>query len=1341
MKVGISFVFASALFFVPFLSHAGQTGGNDPHANCVCDSQDGGSGGAHGMARYSFMSLLAGLHLVDTPLAYTPPVGRPIDITFTYNQRESDQPASFNYSNVGAKWTFNWLSYIQDDPSSPGNRVLRYVAGGGGRTYTGYNSSTKAFTPETDNAAVLVQMSANPIAYELRFTDGSKDVFSQPDGAATYPRRVFLTSRVDVQGNTVSLNYDDQRRLTVVVDAIGQQTTFVYGDARNPLLITAVVDPFGRNTQLAYDSVDRLVSITDAIGMVSSFDYESASSTFVSALTTAYGTTRFAHTQGVGNWSELSIQATDPDGNTERTEYIHAAPGIPFSEAQVPNMPTFNAYINYRNSYYWDKSAYAAACTVVNGVTKCDYSKARIKHFLHLAPNYSLAARVLESVKSPNESRVWYYYPNPSGWAGGTGSFDQPTHIGRVLDDGTTQLTQYSYNAQGNRTLAIDPVGRRTAYDYAANGIDLVRIRHNTATGFDVLSQWTYNSQHLPLTETDAAGQTTTYTYNAAGQVTSITNPLNETTTFSHDAAGYLISIINAAGNSQATLTYDASGRVAKVTDSEGYVLRYGYDALDRVTSIGYPDSTSEAFVYDKLDVVKHVDRLGRATVYTYDAVRNRTSVTDPLNLTVRYGYFQNGQLQSLTDAKGNTTQWTRDIESRITSKIYPDASAWHYAYDGSGRQKSRTDALGQARQLSYAPDDRIENIRYFNSVNPTPNVSFVHDPYYPRPVSMTDGSGSTQYTYVPAGSPGGNQLASETAPGNNTQIAYTYDALGRLERRTVDSAVEAFNYDVLGRIVGNSNPLGSFTYAYAGQTQQHTTQLLAGGLLRTDWGYQDNAHDRRLQSIAHHGAAPDQMYASIAETGIVQRTDSPGLTQSYTYDADDRLNEVMVTASKDCPSTPNNPNAANRGSNGHDCGLHLGQATHAMQPGNTVALGYVNDAANNLVGIGEGAFGFDFIATVNSNNQIETATFIDADQTYRTDANGNVLEDAARTYQWDAENRLMAITEKASGSTSQFGYDGQSRRIKQIETGGTTPAPVESRFLWCGEHLCQQRDSTDAVTAHYFMQGEQHLSGTPQALYYAQDHLGSVIGTTDQSGATLGSAEYTAYGRTQTQSGTRADFGYAAMYQHGASGLYLTHYRAYDSQTGRWLNRDPIEEAGGINLYSYVGGNPISRTDPLGLACNGLGCWNTPAELGYANAGNYGIYYQAACAGGDSYACAARVVATGEGNSVSALAGARFTNGNLHYSLRRGGSECPDGDMEKIKKDLMNARVASLANASPSNPYRTTSGEISAFHNDIFSRYGATDGWGPFPVFGGDIRVVGNTGGWAWCTAPACQP
>jgi RHS repeat-associated protein len=55
-------------------------------------------------------------------------------------------------------------------------------------------------------------------------------------------------------------------------------------------------------------------------------------------------------------------------------------------------------------------------------------------------------------------------------------------------------------------------------------------------------------------------------------------------------------------------------------------------------------------------------------------------------------------------------------------------------------------------------------------------------------------------------------------------------------------------------------------------------------------------------------------------------------------------------------------------------------------------------------------------------------------------------------------------------------------------------------------------------------------------------------------------------------------------MYTHVPSGLNLTFYRAYNSDLGRWLNRDPLGEQGGINHYAYADNKPINEVDPLGL-------------------------------------------------------------------------------------------------------------------------------------------------------------
>ncbi len=93
---------------------------------------------------------------------------------------------------------------------------------------------------------------------------------------AAYPRRVFLTRRVDPAGNAVDLTYDDQWRLIAITDATGRVTTLDYGRPDWPLVVTRVTDPFGRSAELTYDAAGRLIAITDVLGLTSSFVYNSA---------------------------------------------------------------------------------------------------------------------------------------------------------------------------------------------------------------------------------------------------------------------------------------------------------------------------------------------------------------------------------------------------------------------------------------------------------------------------------------------------------------------------------------------------------------------------------------------------------------------------------------------------------------------------------------------------------------------------------------------------------------------------------------------------------------------------------------------------------------------------------------------------------------------------------------------------------------------------------------------------------------------------------------------------------------------------------------------------------
>jgi RHS repeat-associated protein len=91
--------------------------------------------------------------------------------------------------------------------------------------------------------------------------------------------------------------------------------------------------------------------------------------------------------------------------------------------------------------------------------------------------------------------------------------------------------------------------------------------------------------------------------------------------------------------------------------------------------------------------------------------------------------------------------------------------------------------------------------------------------------------------------------------------------------------------------------------------------------------------------------------------------------------------------------------------------------------------------------------------------------------------------------------------------------------------------------------------------------------------------------------GTVVARYDYDPYGRSITVLGTTlTDFNFTGLYRHSKSNLDLAVYRAYDPDLGRWLNRDPIAETGGLNLYGYVENNPVRHVDPLGLISNESG-------------------------------------------------------------------------------------------------------------------------------------------------------
>ena len=1108
------------------------------------DPGDGGGGGPRGLAEAKIHLLNASLSISDEPVGYAPPIGPEIRFTVRYNQRDDQFSSNFNYSNFGDKWTFDWLAYIKDDPSNPLADVKYYIRGGGNRTFTGFNSATQTYAFQLLDQTKLIRTS--PTSYEMLARDGSKKVFSQPDSVGGTTRKVFLTQVIDPFGNAVSLTYDSNLRITAIADAIGQVTTLSYNLPTDIFKITKVTDPFGRFATFEYDASKRLIKIIDVIGLTSEFTYDgdgasSTKSDFITALTTPYGVTKFTKGED-GTRRTLEIQY--PDGERERVEFDqnNRIPGSDPPQTVPVGMATRNEFLALRNTYHWDKQG----CAYAYG----DYTKARIYHWLH-STDLQSPVGILESFKEPLEGRIWYEYADQSSSRGPlvVGSSSKPIHVGRVLDDGSTQLYTYEYNDFGNVTKTIDPVGRTFTYTYAANGIDLLKNQQTRTGQSELLSTSTYNAQHLPLIATDAAGQTVTCTYNTRGQVLTKTNAKNETTTYNYDSNGHLTSINGPLPGSSITFTYDAMSRVQTNTDESGYILTFNYDKLDRLTKITFPDGTFDEYTYTLLDQTLIRDRAGRQTAFQYNSVRQMTKHNDSLERVTLFQWCKCGALRSLTDPMGRTTTWRHDIQGRVKCKEYADGSQITYLYDNASRLRQRIDEKLQVTQYNYNRDNTFSQICYINATVATPPVAFIYDANYSRLSSMTDGTGMTRYHYIPintALSLGAGQLASVDGPLLNSTIIYTYDELGRRISTAINGVASTVTFDAAGRMANVTNALGTFSYTYDGNSFRQTSQSYPNGQT-VEFGYAGNLKDRHLQRITNKlGITPisEFLYDHDVLTGQIKSwsqqvgSQTPSIL-SLVYDPVDQLISTSVAEGGIIVKT----------------------------------FGYSYDPASNRL-----IEKIDATTRQFSYNALNELTSIENDTSPTT------------TYQWDAEHRLISI---ASGNqNTEFTYDGLGRRVGIRQ--GVNGAEVSSRrFLWCDDEICEERTSAGIVSKRFFFQGMKVESGvTAGSYFYSRDHLGSIRELTDVGGSVRVRYSYDPFDRRRQLGGdVDADIGFAGMFWSPEASLNLTKFRAYDPEISRWLSRDPLHNAEvsqGSNLYAYVNSDPINLVDPLGQGPSG---------------------------------------------------------------------------------------------------------------------------------------------------------
>lgn len=661
------------------------------------------------------------------------------------------------------------------------------------------------------------------------------------------------------------------------------------------------------------------------------------------------------------------------------------------------------------------------------------------------------------------------------------------------------------------------------------------RLQSRDITSTDIVE--TYFNQNMQPTQISAPRRSTlNFSYNDIGQLIRVQK--NSTyEDYTYDQFGFLATSTNSKAQVTSYLR-DSQGKVLTKTLPNGDTTKFEYTAAGEIKKITTPSNQIHNFRMDLGDYIsQYLNADQKNTQFNYDSDKRLTGIIKPSQKTINYNYNSTtGALDSIFTSGGNYLFTNQDTQYRPHTITSPDGIKMDFNYTG----------------------DLVKETKWYDE----------------------DGSiiGTLSYSFR------SNSLKVDSVQLNgSTKATFDYDTYGRLAiiKPIVFSNTgpgPSANYSYRDDQI-YVNTAEMYTKAYNLETSEGNTQLLNTATLNSISGQTFITLSRTFD---HFGQATD--YSQTSQN-MVSGVYNSFTIQAPQYDQNNRLIQTQRNRKTYLNS----------------------QLTDSTDFQNNYS--YPPNSNNNMA---------EFTQIINNQNlpsRRTTASFapddkllslhgsINRDYTYTDDGEVKTMTNCygTTTYEYDVFGSLKKMT-LPDGKTIEYKIDGMNRRVKKIVNG-----VAAEYYLWYDQtHLAYILDANKVVKLAYYYGSDSSspslvVKGNTTYKTVADPGLGSIRFVIEPvSRQIVQEIEYDEYGNILNN--TNPEFQpvlYAGGLYDSDTKLIRFGARDYDPTIGRWTTKDPIGFAGGdTNLYAYVGGNPMSYSDPRGLKVNDFTGGKIPTEI-----------------------------------------------------------------------------------------------------------------------------------------------